>query len=100
MEKEIGSPLKWIICSLCGNELPIFYHLDGKTKEPSELKNEICQKLENFANFSVVAFLPIESNLSLLKNKNDLSTDQKYLMHVCIAVSNGNCSLDLSLRNP
>ncbi|KAF8774155.1 hypothetical protein HNY73_016737 [Argiope bruennichi] len=33
-------------------------------------------------------------------NKNDLSTDQKYLLDMCIAVSSGNCSLDLSLRNP
>ena len=48
----------------------------------------------------MVAFLTIENNILHLKNKNDLSTDQKYLMHVCIAVSSGNCSLDLSLRNP
>ena len=47
----------------------------------------------------MVAFLPIEKNLPHLENKNDLSTKQKYLMDVCIAVSSENCSLDLSLRN-
>ena len=48
----------------------------------------------------MVAYLPTETNLPLLKNKNDLSTDQKYLMDMCIAVSRRNYSLDLSLRNP
>jgi len=48
----------------------------------------------------VVIFLPIENNFPLLENINDLSTDQKYLLDICMAVSSGNCSLDLSLRNP
>lgn len=86
-----------------GNELPLrhlFCHLDGKTKGPNEFKGEIGQQLENCANLPVVTFLPIENNLPLLENINDLSTDQKYLLDMCIAVSSGNCSLDLSLRNP
>lgn len=103
MEKEIGRPLQWLICLFHGNELPLrhlFCHLDGKTKGPNEFKGEIGQQLENCANLPVVTFLPIENNLPLLENKNDLSTDQKYLLDMCIAVSSGNCTLDLSLRNP
>ena len=48
----------------------------------------------------MVVFLSIENNLPHLENKNDFSTDQKCLMDMCIAVSSGSCSLDLSLRNP
>lgn len=75
-------------------------HLDSKTKEPNEFKGEIGQQLENSANLPVVTFLPIENNLPLLENINDISTNQKYLLDMCIAVSSGNCSLDISLRNP
>jgi hypothetical protein len=103
MEKEIGRPLQWLICLFHGNELPLrhlFCHLDGKTKGPNEFKGEIGQQLENCANLPVVTFLPIENNLPPLGDKNDLSTDQKYLLDMCIAVSSGNVSQDLSLRNP
>ena len=48
----------------------------------------------------MVAFLPIENNLSHLENKNDFSADKKYLMNVCIAAYSGNSSQDLSLWNP
>ena len=71
-----------------GNELPLrhlFCHLNVKTKEPNELKGEIGQKLESCANLPVVAFLPTENNLPYLKNKNDLNTDQKYLME-CVSL--------------
>ena len=30
----------------------------------------------------------------------DLSTDQQYLLQICQAVSSGNCSVDLLMRNP
>ena len=100
---EIRRPLQWLIRLFHGNELPLqhlFCHLDGKIKEPNEFKGETGQKLENCANLPVVAFLTIEHNLPHLENKNDLSTDQKYLMDVCITVSSGNCSLDFSFKIP
>ena len=62
-----------------------------------ELKGQIGQKLESCANLPIVAFLPIENNLSHLENKNDFSADKKYLMNVCIAAYSGNSSQDLSL---
>ena len=77
-----------------------FCHLNVKTKGPNECKGQIGQKLESYAILPVVVFLPIENNLRHLENKNDLSIDQKYLIDMCIAVSSGSCSLDLSLRNP
>lgn len=103
LEEEIGRPLQWLICLFHGNELPLqhlFCKLDGKTKGPLMFKGEIGQQLENSTNLPVVTFLPIENNLPLLEDKMDLSTDQKYLLDMCIVVSSGNYSLDLSLRNP
>lgn len=103
IEKKIGRPLQWLICLFHGNELPLrhlFCYLDGKTKGPNEFKGEIGQQLESCTNLPVVTFLPIENNLPVLEDKNDLSTDQKYLLDMCITVSNGNWSLELSFRNP
>ncbi|KAF8785182.1 hypothetical protein HNY73_010756 [Argiope bruennichi] len=67
------------------------YKNDGKTEGPNEFKGEIGQQLENCASLPVITFLPIENNLPLLEDKNDLSTDQKYLLDMCIAASSGNC---------
>ncbi|KAF8778953.1 hypothetical protein HNY73_015627 [Argiope bruennichi] len=50
---------------------------NGKTKGPNEFKGEIGQQLENCASLPVVTFLPIENNLPLLEDKNDLRTDKK-----------------------
>ena len=69
-------------------------------RRTNELKEQIIQTIESCDNLLVVAFFITENHLTHLENKTDLSTDQKYLMDVCIAVSSENCSLDLSLRNP
>lgn len=41
-----------------------------------------------------------QSKITSLDNTNDLSTDQKYLWEMCVAVSSRNCPIDLSLKNP
>ena len=48
----------------------------------------------------IVVFIPIESNLPLMTDADDLSTDQQHLHETCDAVSKGFCSVPLSRRNP
>lgn len=36
----------------------------------------------------------------MLSNYNDLSQDQKYLLHICIGISNGECDDSISHRSP
>lgn len=78
----------------------LFQHLDGKTSGPNGFSGSIGKQLEICHKLPVVEFVCIESNLPYLKNEVDLSTDQKYLFEMCLSISNGNCSIDLSRRNP
>lgn len=103
IEEHLKNPLQWFICQLHANELPLrhlFQHLDGKTSGPNEFFGSIGKQLEICHKLPVAEFVRIESNLPYLKNEVDLSTDQKYLFEICPSISNGNCSIDLSRRNP
>ncbi|KAL4084226.1 hypothetical protein QTP88_028052 [Uroleucon formosanum] len=103
IEEHLKKPLQWFICQLHANELPLrhlFQHLDGKTTGPNGFSDSIGKQLEICHKLPVVEFVRIESNLPYLKNEVDLSTDQKYLFEMCLSISNGNCSIDLSRRNP
>ena len=103
IEEHLKKPLQWFICQLHANELPLrhlFQHLDGKTSGPNGFSGSIGKQLEICHKLPVVEFVRIKSNLPYLKNEVDLSTDQKYLFEMCLSISNGNCSIDLSRRNP
>lgn len=103
IEKHLKKPLQWIICQLHANELPLrhlFQHLDGKTSGPNGFSGSLGKQLEICHKLPIVEFARIESNLPYLKNEVELSTDQKYLYEMCLSISKGNCSIDLSRRNP
>ncbi|KAF0705713.1 Uncharacterized protein FWK35_00035610 [Aphis craccivora] len=103
IEKHLKKPLQWLICQLHANELPLrhlFQHLDGKTSGPNGFSGSLGKQLEICHKLPIVEFARIESNLPYLKNEVELSTDQKYLYEMCLSISNGNCSIDLSRRNP
>lgn len=46
----------------------------------------------------IVQFVPISSDLPLLTS--DLSSDQKYLLNICQAISTGECNVSLANRHP
>jgi len=103
IEKHLKKPIQWFICQLHANELPLrhlFQHLDGKTSGPNGFSGSLGKQLEICHKLPIVEFARIESNLPYLKIEVELSTDQKYLYEMCLSISNGNCSIDLSRRNP
>lgn len=102
LEIKLNCPLQWNICQLHGNELPfrhLFQYIDGSTKGPKSFEGPIGKKLEGCVNFPVVKFQSIGSNLPEVVI-DDLSTDQKYLLEICLAISSGHCSQDLAQKNP
>ena len=64
LEENFQRPLRWIICQLHGNELPLRHwliHLDGKTSEPTQFTGPIDKLLNEtrFENLPAVNFQPI-----------------------------------------
>jgi hypothetical protein len=102
LEKEYGKPLQWLICMLHANELPLRHllqYLDGSTSGPRAFRGPIGKGLANCHTLPLVMFDKIDVVLPMVILK-DLSTDQQYLWEMCEAISKGECSLDLSKRNP
>lgn len=104
LEKEARKPLQWLICLFHGNELPLRHlhkFLDGKTAGPKSYSGNIGKALENCEKQTVIDFQRIEGNLpDQLRALSDLSSDQKYLLEICLAVSSGVCTPDLAARSP
>lgn len=103
IEDSIERPLHWFICMLHANELPLrhlFSSLDGKTSGPRCFTGPIGKQLQNCETKVVVSFTPIAALLVTTIDKNDLSTDQKYLHEMHQAVSSGMLSEDLAKRSP
>ncbi|GBP41993.1 Putative AC transposase [Eumeta japonica] len=101
-ERRLQRPLQWIICMLHLNELPLrhlFDYLDGKTSGPSTYNGPIGKLLDKCETRAVVEFESIPGQLSTLK-PDDLSTDQKYLFEITLAVITGSCADDLANKSP
>lgn len=102
LEQRLQRPLQWLICQLHANELPLRHlinHLDGNTCGPGAFAGPIGKQLINCENMDVVCFEAIDADIPVIL-KTDLSTEQKYLYEICIAVSSGACPTALSKRNP
>lgn len=102
LEMELGRPLQWVICQLHCNELPlrhILEHLDGATTGPRSFSGPIGKSLSNCEQLPIVQFQKIEGQLPEV-NKKVLSTDQKYLLDICKAVSSGEFPQKLATRSP
>ncbi|CAG9791202.1 unnamed protein product [Diatraea saccharalis] len=101
-EKRLQRPLQWIVCMLHLNELPLrhlFDYMDGKTSGPSTYNGPIGKLLDKSETRAVVEFESIPGQLPTLKPEN-LSTDQKYLYEITLAVVTGSCSDDLVNKSP
>lgn len=101
-ERRLQRPLQWIICMLHLNELPLrhlFDYLDGKTSGPSTYNGPIGKLLDKCETRAVVEFESIPGQLPTLK-PDDLSTDQKYLFEITLAVITGSCAENLANKSP
>lgn len=102
LEQNLEKPLQWIVCLLHANELPLRHlieELDGKSSGPAGYSGTIGKRLSDCEKQPVVQFEVIPSEIIEI-DSNELSTDQKYLLEIYRAVSSGNCSQDLSCKNP
>ena len=66
---------------------------------PSGWTGPIGREIQFCETLPIVDFVPISITLPELE-RNSLSSDQKYLLDICTAVSTGYCLPDLALRNP
>jgi hypothetical protein len=102
LEAKFCKPLQWLICQLHGNELPLRHlleHLHGVTSGPRAFSGPIGKALASCEGLPVVPFSKINCDLPAI-TATDLSTDQQFLLDICQAVMTGECSGDLSRRNP
>lgn len=102
LERQMNRPLHWFICLLHANELPLrhlFNALDGCTSGPNTYAGVIGKLLQHCEDLPVVEFEKIETVLPEI-DANILSTDQKYLLQICVAVTQGSMSTDLANRQP
>lgn len=84
------------------NELPLKHlitQIDGKTSGPKGFLGKIGQQLSSCENLSVVNFEPIKTP-DINIDSSVISTDQKYMLEIFRAVSNGVCPEGLSTKNP
>lgn len=106
LEEKLNRPLQWFICLLHFIELPLknlITNHDGRTTGPHSFTGPIGRKLENCEKLPVVKFQRIEfccDVKNLAEISDTLSTDQKYLYDICIAISKGICPLNLISRHP
>ena len=101
-ESELKRPVQWLVCQIHGNELPLRHliqKLDGPTSGPSGWTGPIGREIQFYETLPIVDFVPINITLPKIE-RNSLSSDQKYLLDICTAVSTGYCLPDLALRNP
>ena len=81
---KLNNPFHWFVCQPHANELPLCHlidDLDGKTTGP------IGKRLELYETLSVAIFNQFPTDLPSV-DRNDLSTDQKYIfdIHQCISL--------------
>lgn len=102
-ERKFQRPIHWFVCMLHANELPLRHllqKLDGGTHGPKAFSGDIGRALMNCETLPVVSYVPIPLAMCPNMESIELSTDQKYLYSICIAVAIGACSSDLALQKP
>ncbi|KAK3909522.1 Transcription antitermination protein NusB [Frankliniella fusca] len=102
LENRLGKSLQWQICLLHFNELPLRHlilHLDGTTSGPNSFTGPIGKQLKTCEEKPIVKFNTIRADLPEIDPKL-LSTDQKYLLEICNAVSTGDFPDALAKKDP
>lgn len=104
VESKLKRPLQWLVCQLHANELTLrhlFEHLDGSTTGPKSFSGPIGKTLTNCEYLPVKNFSAIACALpDITKTRDDLSTDQLYLLEMCQAINKGQCGEKLAKRKP
>ena len=94
------------ICLLHLNELPlrkIFSLIDGVTKGPNLYQGPIGKSLEDCRSIEIAFFKSINISsefVTILNNIDDISSDQRYLRDIILAIHNNYVSPSLSNRSP
>lgn len=103
LKEKLRRPLQWFICLLHFNELPLRHliqDLHDATRGPRQFKGAIGSKLEGCEKLPIVQFKSVQNNLPLVHAKQDLSSDQNYLVfQIVSAISVGNVSCELNRKN-
>ena len=102
LEDYLNKPLQWIICLLHTNELPLRHlmkELDRGTSGPEHFAGMIGKQLPNCEQLDIVNFTAIPAP-EIKTDEKDLSCDQKYLLNMFKAVTNGSASTQLASQKP
>lgn len=88
-------PLQWLICLLHANELPfrkLLEVLDGKTIGPKTSSGQIASMLDfDPQHKPILDFTPVSGRVTNVEDHvmHELSTDQLYLLRVCLLIQRG-----------
>ena len=104
LQKSFNHPLQWLVCLLHANELfpqQLFETLDGAIAGPQGFSGSIKKRLATCTQQLVTSFKAVRltEDLSNVDPKK-LSTDQQYLLQMYNGINAGECSINLSIRNP
>ena len=76
-------------------------HVDGATSGPSSFKGTIGKEITNdLTPLSFIYYTPIMGKVNEISYRNELSTDQRYLYDMCIAVQSGVVNQNLAVKYP
>ena len=111
IENHIQRPVQWLICLLHCNELTLrklIEVVEGRTTGPKTSEGKISDMLEfEPQQKPIIDFTPVPGVLLKLADNvmNDLSTDQMYLLKICLLIqrgykSNGNYISYLQFAQP
>ena len=102
LEVKLNKPLHWFVCHLHANELPLHHFidkLDGKTGGPRGFIGEMGKSLEGCGKLRIIEFERIPSGLPFV-DREELSTDQKYLYDIHKSDGILSNSITLSFSHP
>ena len=95
IELYLQKPLQWLICLMHANELPlrkIIEVVDGKTTGPKTSTGQLAGVLEfDPQQKPIIEFTPVSGCVVDVEDvvMNDLSTDQLYLLKICLLIQRG-----------
>lgn len=95
IEVSWENAMQWIVCMLHLNELPLrslIEKIDGTFTSKNTLSGVIGKKLYNVETLEAIAFDPIQFTSIEMNENVKLSSDQQYLLDICIDISNGRLS--------
>jgi len=102
LEERFHRSLKWFVCMLHPNELPLchlFQQLDGVMTGPKSFSGPVGSMLPTCVKILNAQFQKIQCDFPKM-SIDKLNGDQQYLKDICISVNSGHCLVSLSHREP